>query len=705
FFQFQPFSERISNINVDVFHRVKHAFEEETEEDTYLYQALEKWALLNCSEPFEELQREITSDVKILPQVLALKDHLVKVLLNHLAAKNPLSLQAALELTVALVKDLRNEFYPHYEAFLSQLISLLDTKNTEQLEWTFECLAYLFKFLWRQLVKNLPTVFEALLPLFSTTKPFYINNFAAESFSFVARKVKDQSKFIKLILKSLKKFPDGVNGCGRLLYEIVRGVPGQFHSCAEGTFNALLNSLGDCSLEHSLLYDVLANAVSHVVKGIKPNHSGLFWKIFQALSYLKEDMLILFISAILNYVSFEGLVLPCLLEFCMSQPPVNMLPLLTELIICKVPAAQTAHDLIQWSPYSLDLRTFKKNDPATFSQALVEMLSTNSIEDCINNHDRTMCILIVLPHLLPINKDLAFEKIKNIILLVCKEIKVEGSQLVSETSYLLCRAIESAIYLKPDSLANLIEPGMVISSLLSYITVPKYIGALRALNFYISSDEFNSVSPYIDSINDALMANLLSPYHKVRLLTTHILYEFEKVNIKANKRMLEVLENCWRAESIQASLDEYREKIKYMQKLVCNETFSSAIAKNEIDPHIPLRYLLGVLFVNFKLIWEPVIELISSYAHNLNHTQFWAIFGPQLIAVSHHIRNHVVEVKLTNHSEYDFLNKLLQNLNELDDKPDHVNYRILLWNCMEKFPEVCELKNRDISNEFLKFME
>jgi U3 small nucleolar RNA-associated protein 20 len=117
-------------------------------------------------------------------------------------------LKLFVRLTVALAKDLHQEFYPHYEAFLSRLIALLDTKDTDQLEWTFECLAYLFKFLWRLLVNNLPTVFEALLPLLGSSKPYYINNFAAESFAFVARKIKDQRKFVKLVLRSLKKFPD-----------------------------------------------------------------------------------------------------------------------------------------------------------------------------------------------------------------------------------------------------------------------------------------------------------------------------------------------------------------------------------------------------------------------------------------------------------------------------------------------------------------
>lgn len=106
-----------------------------------------------------------------------------------------------------MAKDIRQEFYPHFFSFFRLLISLLDVKNAEQLEWVFQCLAYLFKFLWRYLLANLSEVFDALLPLLDRTKPSYIINFAAQSFAFVARKVKSETKLIKLILKPLKAKP------------------------------------------------------------------------------------------------------------------------------------------------------------------------------------------------------------------------------------------------------------------------------------------------------------------------------------------------------------------------------------------------------------------------------------------------------------------------------------------------------------------
>ena len=111
-------------------------------------------------------------------------------------------------LVVALARDLQHEFYPHYAEFVHNLIELLHTKDTDVLEWTFTCLAYLSKFLWRYLVKDVRIVFTDLLPLLHDSRPDYINNFAAESFAFVARKVKDKKAFLLLVLKTLKKHPE-----------------------------------------------------------------------------------------------------------------------------------------------------------------------------------------------------------------------------------------------------------------------------------------------------------------------------------------------------------------------------------------------------------------------------------------------------------------------------------------------------------------
>lgn len=56
-----------------------------------------------------------------------------------------------------------------------------------------------------------------IIPLLSESQPQYINNFAAESFAFVARDIKDKKKFIELILNYLEK-NDNVSNIQHFLY-------------------------------------------------------------------------------------------------------------------------------------------------------------------------------------------------------------------------------------------------------------------------------------------------------------------------------------------------------------------------------------------------------------------------------------------------------------------------------------------------------
>lgn len=96
-FQFQPFSERIANIDVDVFHRVGHKYEDDSEgSETYFHKALEKWGDLNLTENFEAFRKEIPA-THTLPQLLQQKDDVVTVLIKYIKLKNPLSLQPILE--------------------------------------------------------------------------------------------------------------------------------------------------------------------------------------------------------------------------------------------------------------------------------------------------------------------------------------------------------------------------------------------------------------------------------------------------------------------------------------------------------------------------------------------------------------------------------------------------------------------------------
>lgn len=95
--QFKPFSERISEIDVDVFHRVAHRNEEVDEEaETYFYQTLQKWNFLNLTEEYCNFKKTVRHIVT-LPQVINQKQFVIDTLLEYLKKKDVLFLQPILE--------------------------------------------------------------------------------------------------------------------------------------------------------------------------------------------------------------------------------------------------------------------------------------------------------------------------------------------------------------------------------------------------------------------------------------------------------------------------------------------------------------------------------------------------------------------------------------------------------------------------------
>lgn len=181
---------------------------------------------------------------------------------------------------IAVAKDLQKDFYAYFPEFLEVIISFLSTKDADQLEFALTSLAYLFKFLSRYLVKDFVAVFQLLVPLLDDKKPAYINDFAAESFSFIVRRIKDKEAFLKLVLATLEDNPGGVAGCGKLLFHVIFGVPGQFHSCAEQTLTIYFAALQDESINRVLLHQLLSVIVEQILKNIHPQKSEVLWTVF-----------------------------------------------------------------------------------------------------------------------------------------------------------------------------------------------------------------------------------------------------------------------------------------------------------------------------------------------------------------------------------------------------------------------------------------
>ena len=160
--RFKGFSVRISAIKIDVTHRIQRSVETPEDEDTFFYEALSKWTELNCTLHFQNFSSKVKEYVQSLAQLVHHKERVIELLQEHLEVRGSLALESLLDLVVQLAKDLQADFYPHFGSFFSIFMSLLNRcwQDVDVLECIFTTLSYLFKFLWRHMVKDISSVFR-----------------------------------------------------------------------------------------------------------------------------------------------------------------------------------------------------------------------------------------------------------------------------------------------------------------------------------------------------------------------------------------------------------------------------------------------------------------------------------------------------------------------------------------------------------------
>ncbi|KAK9370840.1 hypothetical protein V1509DRAFT_614919 [Lipomyces kononenkoae] len=193
--KFISFRERVSGIKIDPLRRTKRRDDiGDKPTESYFHVALQKWKELNTCRCFVSFAQEVTPISQSLPQVLYHKSQIFTILNSSIAEKEKFACQALLDLLAQFAHDIGPEFEEFLPSAIGTLISVSFHEDIEVVEWTFNCMAYLFKYLFRYLVDKLGETFDLISPLLSQheRKP-YLSRFAAESFSFFLRNAKQAS--------------------------------------------------------------------------------------------------------------------------------------------------------------------------------------------------------------------------------------------------------------------------------------------------------------------------------------------------------------------------------------------------------------------------------------------------------------------------------------------------------------------------------
>ncbi|OXU31234.1 hypothetical protein TSAR_014768 [Trichomalopsis sarcophagae] len=785
-FKFKPFSERVNDIDVDVFHKVAHRNEVVTAEETetFFYQCIQKWNFLNLSQSYSNFRKEV-ADIITLPQLLNRKQHVVDTLLKYLKLKDPLCLQTIFDLVIALAKDLEIDFYEYFPEFLTIIIDLLQIRDAEQLENTFHTLAYLFKFQWRYMIKNIDTIFNLLVPLLADTRPPYVNNFAAESFAFVVRKVKDKEAFLRLVLDALEQKPDGVVGCGKLLFHVLAGIPGQFHSCAENMLNIYLSALRDSSIkQQQLLFEVLSTVFKCISSEIHPQKCDVLWTvifesldkfsssslifllrlvqilinhkggvilkdyvllskkfaelidkyeaneelleeatnatvatllasnvkllqetssflIFKLLSIDNLNLLLKITEKLIVYSSFETLVLPQLFKkSSFSTLDGKLLGLLAKIVYAKSPPCLSGIGFENWSKFGLNVRNNAHN--VTFLSQLLDSLQQSEGEV----KEDALKALIILPHLTLSLQEQLRENLNECLSSLYKRV-LEKKEHQSKINFAFLLAIECVARLtKPDDFYTVINSQSDANLLSAVVLHDNDVSILNALDICFSYLKNSSYAEeYInqkifDILHNLLVSKLGSPNSQIRLTISHLFSLFTGVPALTHEsedlKVCNAIELPFLAESEQVTVHKYRSRLVHIQPLDFHGASVSHLNSNYYD--LPLHYLFGNLYVNFSLLWEPVTQVISSYA-TTDCSQFWSVFLAKLKGEEN--------IKMVDEPNFEceILESLSGKILSMKDKIDYDNYKLLLWKCMGQIVSYCEVKNRDYVGLFIDFVE
>eukprot|EP00397_Hematodinium_sp_SG-2012_P000138 GEMP01000138.1.p1 GENE.GEMP01000138.1~~GEMP01000138.1.p1 ORF type:complete len:2984 (+),score=778.20 GEMP01000138.1:39-8990(+) len=238
-FRFQTFTERLNALDVNV-SRTLECEEELDGLETHFLHAVTKWASINLTEAWSECLAEMNPLCRSLPMLVHHSEKIVDLLLGHLEKQKEIpdcvGAEPILGLISALARDLRKDLVPHLPRIFSALRDLIDPKNPKLLESIFQCHSYLIKYLGRYMADDMGKYISLYQPIFVHNK-HYIRHFAAESFSYLMRRMQSEDSMEHALdLLYEMDFGDkvtyGADTLSIILFETMKSIQDQFHSRA-----------------------------------------------------------------------------------------------------------------------------------------------------------------------------------------------------------------------------------------------------------------------------------------------------------------------------------------------------------------------------------------------------------------------------------------------------------------------------------------
>ena len=213
---------------------------------------------------FIEFSHEVLPLCDSLPQIIHYEDKIMELMVTYIEKKDRESLEPLLELMTDFAHDLGTRFEKHYAKALEMVTSIAGTpQDVEVIEWSFTCLAFLFKYLSRLLVPDLRPTYDLMAPLLGKHRQqAHIARFAAEAMSFLIKKAgapANREKALPLIVRHAKSDLQSIvdtrqfglyyHGLMTMFAEAMKGNGLSVHTSGPAILQALIQSLDEDDLQ------------------------------------------------------------------------------------------------------------------------------------------------------------------------------------------------------------------------------------------------------------------------------------------------------------------------------------------------------------------------------------------------------------------------------------------------------------------------
>ncbi|KAJ2905373.1 uncharacterized protein MKZ38_005672 [Zalerion maritima] len=262
--RWESFSSKVSKLHsLDPLKKVRrHDLDDEdlSAATSYFRTGLERWTDLNVAAGFTSFRREVMPLCDSLPQILHHRDKIMGLLEKYISAQEKESLEPLLDLLTAFAHDLGVRFEKYYSRTLDLVVAVAGKpQDVEVIEWTFTCMAFLFKYLWKLIVPDIRPTYSIVAPLLGKTRhPPHIARFAAEALSFLVKKAANASRrenALPLIISHVQQDLYSVldsrqyglyyHGVMTMFAEALKGTGSSLYSAAPEIYVALSRSIPD----------------------------------------------------------------------------------------------------------------------------------------------------------------------------------------------------------------------------------------------------------------------------------------------------------------------------------------------------------------------------------------------------------------------------------------------------------------------------